>query len=168
MADQFKQLGIDLWSIVLYMANTGVVLVILFYFLYKPILKTLDQRRKNIADSIEEANLLRNEFEKKLKKTEQEKEKTEQELRQEMVKMKKMIEEKRTELIEEMEIVRTDMLHKSQEEIDKRKKSLIKEVEQEITQTMTRIILDIVQNKVPETVVKESITDSWKEYKIKN
>ena len=48
----------------LYLINTGVLLAILTYFLYKPILKFIDQRRQQIIDSIEESKKLREEFEK--------------------------------------------------------------------------------------------------------
>ena len=44
--DQLSNLGIDPWNMLLYLANTGVLLVILTYFLYKPILKFIDERRK--------------------------------------------------------------------------------------------------------------------------
>lgn len=166
--DRLSQLGIDLWSIVIYIANTGVVLAILTYFLFKPILKFIDSRRKQIADSIEEANLLREEFGKKLHTSEVEKKKMEAELRQEMQNLQKFLETKRIELVSEMETVRTDMMRKAQEEIDARKESLIKDTEKEVMAIMTRIILEIVQNKVPENVIQESIHESWKQYLQRN
>lgn len=166
--DRLSQLGIDLWSIVIYIANTGVVLAVLTYFLFKPILKFIDARRKHIADSIEEANLLREEFSKKLATSEAEKKKMEAELRQEMQNLQKFLETKRIELISEMETTRTEMMRKAQNEIDERKASLIKDTEKEVMAIMTRIILEIVQNKVPENVVQESIHDSWKQYLQRN
>lgn len=162
--DRLADLGIDLWSIVVYMANTGVVLTVLFFLAYKPLLKFIDERRKRIADSIEEANLLREEFSKTLKEGEAEKNRIEKELRDELKNLEKFLEEKRVELTKEMEEARQAMLKKSDEELAERKARLVKDVEKDVMNLMTRIILDIVQNKVPESVIQESIQDAWKQY----
>lgn len=162
--DRLAGLGIDLWSIVVYMANTGVVVAFLTYFLFKPILKFLDQRRKLIADSIEESKNLREEFAKKLEESTAEKKAMEAQLRQEMDNLHKFIESKRVELTKEIETQRVEMMNRAQADIDRRKTTLLKEAEKEVMQLMTKIILDIVQNKVPEQVIQESIHDAWKRY----
>ncbi|EKD93875.1 MAG: hypothetical protein ACD_28C00035G0012 [uncultured bacterium] len=162
--DGLAQLGIDFWSIFIYIVNTGVVLVALIYFLYRPILNTIDQRRKIIADSIEEANLLREEFTKKMEESEMERKKTETELKEEMANLQRFLEAKRIELIHEMETAKTEMMLKAEKEIEARKTTILKESEKEVMQMMTKIILDIVQNKVPEQVIQESIHESWVHY----
>lgn len=56
------------------------------------------------------------------------------------------------------------MMEKAQAEIDKKKEQLIKDAESEIKELMTKIILEIVENKVPENVINDSIKSSWKNY----
>ncbi len=163
--DKLLSLGIDPWSILLYLLNTGLLLIVLTYLLYKPILKFLDQRKKQIIDSIEESQRLQETFEKKLEESESKRKATELELKEDINNLHKFTEEKRKELVAEMEEARSEMMKKTQIEIDQRKEALIKEAEQEVKALMTRIILDIVENKVPEKVIEESIESSWKQYK---
>ncbi len=160
--ESLSKLGIDLWSILLYMINTGVIMVALFFLLYKPVLKFFDERRKLIADSINEAKNLREEFAHQLKQSQEEKKRSEAELRKELENMHRHIEAKRKELTAEMEEERTRMMQRAHEEIDKKKASIIKDAEKEVMQMMTRIILNIVQHKVPEKIIEESISDAWK------
>jgi F-type H+-transporting ATPase subunit b len=163
--EKLLKLGIDGWSIFLYFINTGLLLAALSYFLYKPLMKVIDERRKKIADSISEAQKLREEFEKTLKKAESDRAKGEAELKKELDNMHRHIETKRKELVTEMEAERSKILDKAHSEIDAKKEAIIKDAEKEVTALMSRIILDIVQNKVPENVIQESVADGWKSYR---
>ncbi len=163
--EKLLTLGIDPLAMLVYLANTGLLIGVLTYLLYKPILKILDKRRDIIRDSIDEAKHLQEIFEQKLAESEAERQKTEAELKEELAKLHKYTEEKRAELVAEMEASRTAIMEKAQKEIEAKKASLLKDVEQEIKVLMTRIILDIVENKVPENVIQESISSSWKQYK---
>ncbi len=160
--DKLSSLGIDPWSMLLYLVNTGVLLVVLTYFLYKPILKFIDQRRQQIADNIEEAQRLQKTFEKKLEKSEAERLKVEAELKDELANLQKFTDRKRAELTSEMEVARSEMMQKAQKEIDKKKENMIQEVEEEMKKIMTKIVLHIVENKVPEDVIQDSIKSAWK------
>lgn len=163
--DALLKLGIVPWNIVVYMANAGFMIAVLTFLLYKPLFRFIDERRKKISDSVHAAERYKEELDAKIKESKEEREKAETELRDEMAKLHKFVETKRAELTEEMQTARTEMLQKAQDEIDRKKASLIKDAEKEITALMTKIILDIVRNKVPESVVQESIHDSWKQIK---
>lgn len=160
--DKLANLGIDLRSIVLYLANTGVLLVVLTYLLYKPIFKFIDERRHKIESSIDEAQRLRDEFAKRLEESEKAKDAVEATLREELANMQRFTEQKRAELTKEMDEKRVDMLQKAQMEIDKKKDALLKDAEAEVKRLMTAIILDVVENKVPEDVIQASVKDAWK------
>lgn len=162
--DQLSSLGIDPWSMLLYLVNTGVLLAVLSYLLYKPILKFVDQRQKQIKENIEEAQKLQETFEARLAKSEQERAKVEAELKQELDNLHKFTDKKRAELVSEMEATRNEMIQKAQAEIDAKKESIIKEAEAEVKKVMTQIILHIVENKVPEDVIESSISSAWKTY----
>ena len=164
MMEKLASLGIDVWSMVLYLGNTGLLLVVLTYLLYKPINEFLEKRQKEITDSIDEAQKLQERFEKELEKSHAERQKVEADLRGELAKLQKFTEQKRAELVADMETARTTMLQKAQVEIDKKKENLIEEAEDEIKNLMTKIILEIVENKVPENVINESIQSAWKKY----
>lgn len=162
--EAFAKLGINWMSVVTYIINIGVLILVLTYVLYKPLLKFLDERRKQITDSIHEAEVLRREFSKQMAENEATQKSTEHKLREEMDNLRKFTEEKRAQLISEMEAARSEMMIKSEAEIEKKKAGLIKDAEQQILNTMKKIILDIVQHKIPENVIQESIKEGWKQY----
>lgn len=162
--ERLAELGINLWSIFVYMTTTGLMVIVLTVLIYKPLLKFIDQRRKLIGDSIDEANLIREEFSKKLTESEKEKKSMEGELRQEMNNLRSFVEKKRLEMTTEMEASRSEMLAKAQKEIEEQKKKIIEGAEKEVMEIMTRIVLEIVQQKVPEQVIAESIEEAWKNY----
>lgn len=162
--DKLLALGIDPWAMLLYLVNTGIVIIVLTYYLYKPILNFVDKRRDQILKNIDESKHLQETFEKKLEESEKKKNKMEAELKEEMSNLNKFTEAKKKELMAEMEASRISMLKKAQEEIEARKESLMKEVEGEVKVLMAKIILDIVENKVPEDVIQESIGSAWKQY----
>jgi F-type H+-transporting ATPase subunit b len=56
MSQLFTAFGID-WRLLLIQAfNFGLLLVVLSYFLYKPILKIIDERREKIAEGVRTAD----------------------------------------------------------------------------------------------------------------
>lgn len=162
--DKLLTLGIDPWAIVIYLGNTGLIIAVLTYLLYKPILGILDKRREIISSSIDEASKLQSAFEKTLEKAEEKNKATEQRLKEELENMHKYTEAKRAELMAEIDKTRTEMLEKTNMEIAKKRESLLSDAEKDIKTLMAKIILDIVENKVPEAVISESITSGWKKY----
>ncbi len=54
-------LGVDLNSLIVYLVNFGVLLLLLYLFAYKRILGMLDQRSDRIRESLEEADRVRQE-----------------------------------------------------------------------------------------------------------
>lgn len=160
--DKLLSLGIDPWQMLLYLVNTGLVIFILSRYLYKPILNIIDKRKEAIINNIEEAKNLQDEFEKKVTESERRRKESEEKLKEELKKLEKYTEQKRSELIAEMDQVRNDLMERTHKEIEERKANLIQEAEETIKGLMTRIILEIVENKVPEEVIQESIHSAWK------
>ncbi len=163
--DQLAQLGINPWSMVLYIGNMGALLVFLTYFLYKPLQAFLEKRRQYIKDSLEQAENLKYTFEKTLQENEASKVAMEAELKSELEKLKRYIDERRAELNAEMETARAQMMERAQAEIDARKADMVKEVEDELKALMVRMVLHIVENKVPQDVIESSVQSAWKSYK---
>lgn len=157
-----SKLGIDPWNILLYLVNTGLLLAVLTYVLYKPILKFLDERRKQIQSSVEEAQVLKEELDKKSVEAEKISRRAEEKLKLEMENLRKFTEEKRLELTIEMEKARQDMLVKADADITRRKQEILKDAEQATLSLIKKIVLHIVQNKVPGEVVDASIKEAWK------
>jgi F-type H+-transporting ATPase subunit b len=55
MDQLLEAFGIDWKLLIAQMVNFGVLLVALWFFLYKPVMKTLDERARKIAQGVEDA-----------------------------------------------------------------------------------------------------------------
>lgn len=163
--DGLSKLGIDLWSIGVYFLNAGLLLFVLSYLLYKPVLGFMDRRRDEIRNSLDEARLLKDELDKKSEEASTAQARFENELKVERESFRKFAEEKRSQLEAEMNATRAAMMQKAEAEIEARKTAMVKEVEEDLLVLIKKIVLDIVRKKVPEEVVKASVKDAWKEYK---
>ena len=159
------QLGIDPWNMLLYLGNTGLLIALLSYFFYKPMLALIDKRREKIKSSIEEAEELKIAFEKKLAQAEEAKVTLEAKLNAEMNGLRRFVETEREKLTSEMEVAKSKMMAKAQEEIESKKSALVSEVEADLKRVITQIVLHIVENQVPEEVVQKSVVSAWKSYK---
>ena len=54
-------LGLDLGALIAYLVNFGVLVLLLYFFAYKRILRMLDERSSRIRESLEEADRVRQE-----------------------------------------------------------------------------------------------------------
>lgn len=159
------KLGIDAWSIVLYIINVGILFAAIYYLLVPVILKFLDERRNKIADSLDEANRLKEIFEKQLAEINAGKAEQDRQQKAEMDAMKVMIEQRREELMREMDAHKAKLLADAREQIELKKNSLIKDAQNEMMDTIKKVVLFVVQNKIPEDVIRKSIEESWNDYK---
>lgn len=158
-------LGISLESVVIYILNYGLLLAVLTYLLYDPIVKFTDKRRETIKGQLEEASLIKEEFASQLESLKSDKLDAEKTLQKEIESLRTYVADKKKELISEMEAERKSMLEKAQLEIAEAKEHMISEVEKDLQKKMSQIILEVISNKVPKEVITESVTEAWSEYK---
>lgn len=159
--EALDKLGIDLKSMLVYVVNFGIILFIMARYAYKPILNILDKRRNIIEGSLNEAETLKKEFQRKMTEIEQEKKDTEQKLKQELENLKKYTEQKRDELIKDMDIQRAQMMEQAHAEIEQKMAEIMNSAEKKTQELIKKIVLWIVHNKVPTEVIQESIGEAW-------
>ncbi|MFN7160043.1 MAG: ATP synthase F0 subunit B [Candidatus Gracilibacteria bacterium] len=162
--EALSKLGIDFVSIGLYLLNIGVLLVLLTWLLYKPLLKFLDERKNLIVGNINEADLLKSEFQKKLEEMRREKEEATEKIRIQAEQVQVSFTEKHNALLAEMETERERLLSEARAQIEEEKHTILKAAEEETIKTMQKVIFYVLQNKVPADVVESSVKDAWKEY----
>ena len=158
-------MGISLESIIIYLAGYGVLFVVLFKLLYKPINTYLEQRQSKVRSSLEEVERIKTEFQAKFEAIKDEKQRIHSELNEKLANAENLLESKRLELINDMEAKRTALLEKTQQEIQTQKDNLIGSVESRLKDVISKIIMDITYNQVPRDVIERSVSQSWKEYK---
>ena len=162
--ESLARLGIDLWSLLLYGVNFGLVVWLVARYLTKPMLKMLDERRNTIKKNIEEAEELRQEMAKQREKMEHEKQKMQAKLADELSKSRKEIDEKRKQAEAEIDAKKSKMLADVKAIIDEEKAGIVGSAEKEVLKLMQKIVLHVVSNQIPEDVVKKSVDTAWNQY----
>lgn len=162
--EALSNLGIDLWNILLYVVNMGVIYFILAKFVIPKILHYLDERRYAIKNNIDEAEQLRAEMAKQKELMEKEKAKMQAQLAEELSNSRKQIEAKQKSAEAEIEAKKAKMLEEVQTVIRAEKDALMANAEHEMLKLMQKIILHIVSNQIPQDVVKNSVETAWKQY----
>ncbi len=163
--DGLSAIGIDLWGMFLYLVNYGILLGILGYYFYPMIIKTIDKRRETIKQNIEETQRLQEELEKKLQAQVGQADKMKAEYKAEAAAMKKELADKRTEMIAEMEEERAKMMDEAKELLKQKRDAIVADAEKQVLSTMKKVLLSVMQNRVPEDAVESSVSDAWNKYK---
>lgn len=158
------KLGIDWQSILIYIVNIGILFGVIAYFVTGPILKILDDRRKQIRDNLEAAERIKNEFVAERKKADDDKKALRTELDRELTLLKKDLEEKRRIGEEALNVKKAKMLEEVRTLVEDEKGKILKTAETEALKLIENVILNIVSEKLPRTVVEESVRDAWKQF----
>lgn len=161
--EAFQRLGIDGWSILLYLVNFGILLAILTKFLYKPLLKFMDERRETIRNNLKETEVLRARFEEEAKRQEAETKAMLVRMQGEVATAKAQAEARAKELMQEADARRDQIIEEARKQAEETKKGILKEAEQETQKRIEKTILHVLKNKIPEDVVKASVQAAWKD-----
>jgi F-type H+-transporting ATPase subunit b len=158
-------LGIDPWSVLVYMVNFGLILFVVWKFFTNPIIATLDKRKNQIENNIKEADKLKNELSKQKEIMEKEKEELKQRMESEIVSLKKNLENKRKEAEAEIDLRRAKMLEEVKKTITEEKAAIKNDIKDEILEIVQKMVLYIVSNKMPKDIVSASVKEAWDTYK---
>ncbi len=159
----FSKIGVDWWGVLLYLINYGVLLAVLAKLVYPRLINVIDERRSLIASNLSDADKLRNELMAQTALAEKERKELLNRLEQESIIAKKELQEKRKELMEEMNGEREKMLADARALIQEEKEKLIADVEQKLMQVVQAAVLHIAMTKVSDEEVKASIEHTWHE-----
>ncbi len=163
--EALSNLGIDLWSILLYTVNMGILLFVIAKYVVPPTLRYLDERKSQIQNNLLEADLLKTEMKKQQDAMKKEREEMSQQIQQELQETRKMLEAKRKEAEAEIETKKARMLEEVQALIAKEKADLIHGVQKEMLNTVQRMLAYIVSNELPEELIQKSVAKSWEKFK---
>ncbi|OGJ51961.1 hypothetical protein A2335_01665 [Candidatus Peregrinibacteria bacterium RIFOXYB2_FULL_32_7] len=163
--ESLSLLGIDFWSVFLYIFNFGLILFVVWKFFTNPIIETIDKRRNQIKNNIEEADKLKNELAKQKEMMEKEKEVIRLEMEDQMNELRKDLEKKRKDAEAEIEAQRNKMIEEVRRAIEEQKKSIKDDVKKDMIEMVQRMVLYIVSNKIPQDIVRSSVNEAWEIYK---
>lgn len=145
-----EKLGIEPIQLLAQIINFTIMLVILTKFLYKPVLKTLEERKKKIEEGVSNAE----EMQKKLEEIEQRKTKVEGKAIEEAKKIienaKKQAKKVEAEIIKEAEKKAKDIIARNKKEL---------EVEREKMQTELKDQTIVIASAIAEKVLRQALDE---------
>jgi len=160
--DAIHKIGINYQALAVYLVNFGILLAALGKFLYRPILNLLDERREVIRKNLKEAEDLRESFTEELEKQQEKTNTLVTSMERDVMRAKGEAKEEAAKLLESAEAERSRILEGAQAYAEEIKQSTHREVADEVLLRVERIVGTVLQNKVPESVIQESVRDAWK------
>lgn len=160
--DALAKLGIDGWGLLLYLVNFGVLLILLKRFVYKPLIKYLEERQKRIKEDVERAEEIRKQLVKERADEVDERKARLLALDERIKEAKTVAREEAKRVIQEADQQREAILTNASEVADATISSTIKETEKEILERVRRVVTHVLEEGVPKELVEESVQKSWK------
>lgn len=161
------KIGIDLPSVLFYLLNFGVIVVILAKFVYAPAMKFLDERREAIRNNLEESTRLREDFALEINEQKRLKEQETLKLRQAVENMQQEAEAKQKKLIQEAEAERDRMILEAKQQSEVMRNELINQVEKELLGKVNNIVNEAVKKQLSGEEAMTYVFKAWKEIREK-
>ena len=162
-ASGISALGIDWQSLLVYLVNFGVLLVILYLVGYKRILRVLDQRSSRIRESLEEVDRVRRESQERQVEMERTLDEGRRESQRLLAQAQEMAERYRQEQAERARQEAQAMLERAQQEIQRERDAAIEEVRRQFAVLAVTAAERIVRRNLDEAVHRELIDEVLQE-----
>lgn len=160
------KLGIDWKLLIAQMVNFLIVLGVLYRFLYKPLLKFLDDRKRRIESSVAEAKRIETELKNmEVKRAESERE-AKRQAQEIIAQAEKEADIRRQEVINKMKEEAQQTLEETKQRFESEKEESMRKLQQEaarfITQALIKVVGKLPAGKVDEKLVSEAIDEVGK------
>lgn len=168
VGELFSKLGIDWRLLLAQMLNFGILLAILTKFLYRPVLKLLDERKEKVQEALQmakEAAEAKNQFDQwKKQELKQFRQQADQLLKEATVQGERL----RAELREKAEVEAKEVLERARKDLGREKQRLFKEAEGELAAlalaTAERVLERSIKEEDSERLAKNAVAELSKEY----
>ncbi|MEZ4210133.1 MAG: ATP synthase F0 subunit B [Patescibacteria group bacterium] len=161
--ESLAKLGIDLWGLVIYIINFGILWAVLAYFVFPKLIKAIDERRSQIENNLQTAEKLQSELEGVLTRSQQEKVELEAKLDSDRELLEADMAKAKAELLQEAELRKDALIQEARKLIREEKNRLIADTEGEMIAMMQRVLVKILSDKVDPADVKASVEQAWSE-----
>ena len=158
-----EKLGIQPIQLLLQAINFLIILLILKKFLYRPILKMLDDRKKKIDEGLLYSDRMKSEFEKSEKKRAEVVEKGKIEAQKLIIEARKAAKEKENEIIEKAEKEAAGIIERAEKENMRLRQDLEKEIQIKAVNIAERIVKKTVIDALNEKMHRAIIDKKLKE-----
>lgn len=157
-----ESLGIDVRLIVVQIINFGILFFVLTKFLYRPILKILDERKRRIAESLTHEQKIAEERVKLDKEKENELKKAKEKGREIIEEAKTEAEKQKNTLLKKAESEAERLLGRAKEQLILEKEKLREEIKKELTDLSLVMAEKILEEKLSRQEKAELILEPLK------
>lgn len=159
--DALAQLGIDAQGLLLYLVNFGILLLVMYRFVYKPLVKVMSDRREQIKHDVESAATMREELDVLKQNEEKERRARELELDERIQEAKKVVREDAKKLLADAETQRDNVIAQANETAQATIDGAMAGAESEIIKRVRNVVTHVLKD-VPQDIVEKSVQDSYK------
>lgn len=162
-----ESLGIDLRLIIIQIINFGLLLFLLNKFLYKPILKILDERKKKVAESLAQAQKIEEEHVRLEEEKKKELQAAQEAGREFFEKAKTEGERQRNEIIGRGKEEAERILQRTKEQLELEKEKLKEDLRAEIADLSIATAEKLLEKRIGKAEEKELLSQALKKLKEK-
>lgn len=158
-----SKLGIDWKLLIAQIVNFAILVGMLTYFVYKPLLNLLDERRAKIAKAMEDAKKIEDQKkDMEVFRTEQLK-KIDQEIGDFLERAKKQAEAEKVEIVTAAQKEAQQLLAKAKQSIEEERSRVLQEVQGSLTKIILKLTEKLLEREFSPTDQKRILTSLEKE-----
>lgn len=159
--EALAKLGINLWGVLFYAINFGAVLWLMAKFVYKPLIKAIDERRDHIRQSLEEAEALRLDFAAREERVKAESSAALAVVKEEAKRLSEKARADAAALVADAEARKGAMLAEAEARVRALEGEIMERVEKEAVTRVAKAVELILRQGVDGKVVEESVRAVW-------
>jgi F-type H+-transporting ATPase subunit b len=159
--EALQKLGIDGWGLLLYLVNFGVLLVVLERFVFRALLKYIDERRDRIATNVNAAEEMRATLEVEREKEIALRKERESEIDDRLRAVKQVARDEAKKLLTDAETQRELMLNQARSAADQTVDGAMDEAQAQMLERIQAVVMHVLKEEIPEETVKDSVKKSW-------
>ena len=163
--EAFSKLGIDYHYMIIQLVNFGILFAALSYLLYKPILKMLDKRKTQIAESITKAERITVREQEMEKEYDHRMQQAQQEAGKIISEAKDFAAKEKVRLLKEAEKEALSVRDKAHAEIEQERALMQAGIRKNVAQLTAFVLTKVLQSSQSKDVLEKSIQQTIDELK---
>ena len=144
----FSLVNIDPNTIIFTLINTGIIVLIYFFFLHKPVCKILDQRAEAVNKDMDDAQKAREEAEAVKAEYEQRLEQSKEEAGRILSDATKRAQQRGDEIVAEANAEAATIKQRAEESIEREKKRAVNEIKEEIADMVIAAASKVAEKEI--------------------
>lgn len=145
--EMLNTLGVNWMGIVAQMINFGILLAVLSYFLYRPILRVLDERRDRVQKSMDHAATLEHQVHEMEKERKHKLKELDDQAKNLAEESRKHAESLKKQIVDGAQAEVNQMLEKGRKQLDDERRKLLSELQKTVTDVSMTLAEKILQRE---------------------